>query len=165
MRSLAQRRQSNGCESVTNDEIFKLHLGPSASPWVSTYIHVNTVNSVNVAQYKIVEMWVSVVRYYQKKIWDSSLKKAILGNFDFFMDYILQKWTFLYFGPIFANGLTSKTSNRFIFNDSTEKILLITRKRKLWSQNLDQQNKNKNCRWHKGRKKKAEFFMSNQFRH
>ena len=159
MRSLAQRRQSNGCESVTNDEIFKLHLGPSASPWVSTYIHVNTVNSVNVAQYKIVEMWVSVVRYYQKKIWDSSLKKAILGNFDFFMDYILQKWTFLYFGPIFANGLTSKTSNRFIFNDSIEKNITYNKKEKIVKPELRPVKQKQKLQMIQGKKEKSRILL------
>ena len=32
---LVQMRQSNKCGSVRNDEIFNLHLGSGASPWVS----------------------------------------------------------------------------------------------------------------------------------
>ena len=35
MISLAQRRQSNECECVRNDEIFNLHLGFGAGPWIS----------------------------------------------------------------------------------------------------------------------------------
>ena len=31
---LAQMRQCNGCGSVRNDEIFNLHLGSGAGPWV-----------------------------------------------------------------------------------------------------------------------------------
>ena len=32
---LTQMRQSNGCGSVTNDEISNLHLGSGVGPWVS----------------------------------------------------------------------------------------------------------------------------------
>ena len=32
---LVQMRQSNKCESVRKDEIFNLHLGSGAGPWVS----------------------------------------------------------------------------------------------------------------------------------
>ena len=34
---LVQMRQSNKCGSVRNDEIFNLHLGSGAGPWVSIF--------------------------------------------------------------------------------------------------------------------------------
>ena len=69
---LAQMRQSNKCGSVSNDEIFNLHLGSGASPWVSIPCLVQDTSHI---------YWFHPPKQLSRKKqgtqkWDSSPKKS-----------------------------------------------------------------------------------------
>ena len=69
---LVQMRQSNKCGSVRNDEIFNLHLGSGASPWVSIPCLVQDTSHI---------YWFHPPKQLSRKKqgtqkWDSSPKKS-----------------------------------------------------------------------------------------
>ena len=47
---LVQMRQSNKCGSVRNDEIFNLHLGSGAGPWVSIPCLLQDTSHINTSE-------------------------------------------------------------------------------------------------------------------
>ena len=103
---LVQIRQSNKCGSVSNDEIFNLHLGSGAGPWVSIPSKTEIIQiilyslklaahgnqSMNQVRKKCLLSGVSGEHKDLLKI-PLKLVSAIFFFFFFFNFYIFTKWS------------------------------------------------------------------------